>query len=304
MKSPPNWTKRQLRKQAEKAVELFRQERMEEPLEAYTEFFDEYQTHFEELLEKTVDLTQLESNALEILSDPKLAGPFRYLAGPPISQDDLKTIAEALLSRKRLAEDPEMVARIIEVILLGLDSRRFPWVKEEREPTEIERHAAVIASAALMATQRTGTKRRMEGSKVQEEAVKASLKSIGLAEIPAVEMLVLADAPKPGLFCGEAALSGRKADITVGLYDRRVMPIECKVSNSELNSVKRVNNDAAVKAQGWRTDLGVKNVVPVAVLAGVYGVSNLLDAQNRGLTLVWAHDLQPLLDFIRSTKRI
>jgi hypothetical protein len=42
------------------------------------------------------------------------------------------------------------------------------------------------------------------------------------------------------------------------------MPIACKVSNSEVNSVKRINNDAAIKATTWRQELGNNQVVPVA----------------------------------------
>ena len=41
------------------------------------------------------------------------------------------------------------------------------------------------------------------------------------------------------------------------------MPIECNVSNSTLNSVKRVKNDAAVKAETWLKDFGTTQVVPV-----------------------------------------
>ena len=80
------------------------------------------------------------------------------------------------------------------------------------------------------------------------------------------------------------------------------MPIECKVSNSSTNSVKRLNNDAAVKAASWKLDFGLRQVVPTAVLSGVYKLHNLLDAQDRGLTVFWAHDLKPLTDWIASTK--
>ena len=63
-----------------------------------------------------------------------------------------------------------------------------------------------------------------------------------------------------------------------------------KVSNSSTNSVKRLNNDAAVKATSRKTDFGLRQVVPSAVLSGVYKLHNLLDAQERGLTIFWAHD--------------
>jgi hypothetical protein len=80
------------------------------------------------------------------------------------------------------------------------------------------------------------------------------------------------------------------------------MAIECKVSNSATNSVKRLNNDAAAKAEAWRRDFGTLQVVPAAVLGGVYKIHNLQDAQDRGLALYWAHDLDELIHWIESTK--
>lgn len=206
------------------------------------------------------------------------------------------------MSKKKLAENPEMLKNLIDVLLIGLDSRRFPWVKEDREPTENEKHAAVIASAALMATSKLGTKRRIEGSAAQEEIVKATLKGMGMVQVAGRKMTGLAATPKTGEFCGKAILIGREADLTIGLYDERKMPVECKVSNSEVNSVKRLNNDAAAKAVHWNKDLGKSNVVPVAVASGVYKISKMLEAQEAGLYIIWSHDLQPLIDFINSTK--
>jgi len=68
----------------------------------------------------------------------------------------------------------------------------------------------------------------------------------------------------------------------VRLWDHRIMPIECKVSNSALNSIKRLNHDAAVKAETWTKDFGTRNVVPAAVLSAVYKLRHLADAQQRG----------------------
>lgn len=303
MTEPPVWSQEQLEADRVKAIALFRKERMEEPLEDYLEAFDEYQGHIEELLETTVDLAQLESTALDVLTDPHLLEAFRYLAAPPISEDDLKVLAEATsLAKGRLKSKPEDVRRLIEVVRLVLDRRRFSWVVENREPTEAERGAAVMASAALMAASRVQTKRRNLGKEQQEALVKQALKELGLNEVAAREIPTVALAPSPGEFCGESVLGGRKGDIIVRLWDHRVMPIECKVSNSSLNSVKRLNNDAAVKAVGWKRDFGLRQVVPSAVLSGVYKLHNLLDAQERGLSLFWAHDLAPLTDWITKTK--
>ncbi|SDX57759.1 XamI restriction endonuclease [Geodermatophilus africanus] len=96
-------------------------------------------------------------------------------------------------------------------------------------------------------------------------------------------------------------LGSRKADIVVGLWDDRVLAIECKVSNSKVNSVKRIKNDAAVKARSWIQEFGTQLIVPAAVISGVFHPPNLLSAQADGLTIWWAHDLDQMVDWIRRT---
>ena len=53
------------------------------------------------------------------------------------------------------------------------------------------------------------------------------------------------------------------------------MAIECMISKSAVKSVKRLNNDAAAKAGAWLKDFGTRQVVPAAVLSGVYKLHNL-----------------------------
>jgi hypothetical protein len=195
-----------------------------------------------------------------------------------------------------------MGGRILEVVRIGLDRRRFPWVNDGRDPSEEERAAAVLASAALMATSRCGTIRRTEGKNAQERLVQEGLIATGFQQVSTRLISTLNQAPGPGEFCAESLLGSRKADFIVGLWDQRKMAIECKVSNSATNSVKRLNNDAAAKAKAWISDFGTEQIVPAAVLSGVYKIRNLEDAQTRGLTLFWAHDLAALFSWIESTK--
>lgn len=303
MIEPPVWSKEQLLEDSKKASAEFTKERLEEPLEDYLEAFDEYQGHIEEVLETTIDLSHLDSAALELLSEDRLLHAFRYLAAPPISQDDLKVLADAKsLTKTSLKKSPDLVNRLTSVVRQVLDRRRFSWVTEGREPTEAERYAAVVASAALMAASRTQTKRRNVGKEQQESRVKAALLDLGFKEVPTRRIPNTSFAPNVGEFCGESFLGSRKGDIIVRLWDQRIMPIECKVSNSATNSVKRLNNDAAVKAVSWRDDFGRRQVVPAAMLSGVYKIHNLVDAQDRGLTIFWAHDLKSLVEWIDKTK--
>jgi XamI restriction endonuclease len=302
MIQPPRWSSEELEQDRLRAVDAFRVARMQEPLEDYLETFDQYQGVVENLLEVSVDLAQLDNAAIEILTDPGLLEAFRYLAGPPISQDDLRTLGEAVLSPGRLRNDPAMAGRVIEVVRLGLDRRRFAWVIEGREPSEAERAAAVMASAALLATRKVGTDRRHKGKEEQEALVEETFLRANLTKAATRRIETFMDAPAPGNFCRESELHGGKADFVLRLWDNRVMAIECKVSNSAINSVKRLNREAAAKAQAWIRDLGAAQIIPAAVLSGVYKIRNLLDAQERGLTLFWAHDLGQLVAWIERTR--
>jgi hypothetical protein len=300
---PPAWNDEQLEADRLHAKLLFREERMREPLEEYLDQFEDAQDAFEDLLATSVDLTQLSEKALEIVSSKRLLTALRYLPGPPISADDLKVLAETSLAQKQLRTNPDLALRIVDTILIGLDRRRFPWLSpgQEREATGEERASAVLASAALLATRRVETIRRNLGKQNQEQRVKDVLRDAGFKEVKTRKIEHLSKAPKPGELCGETQLGSRKADIVVGLWDLRTMAIECKVSNSAVNSIKRLNNDAEAKAKSWRHDFG-QQVVPTAVLSGVYDLINLRHAQDAGLSLYWAHDLDKLIAWIETTR--
>ena len=64
MRTPPRWSDEQLIDGLNKAKARFRKERLEEPIEAYTEAFETYQGSMEDLLEASVDLTRLGENAV------------------------------------------------------------------------------------------------------------------------------------------------------------------------------------------------------------------------------------------------
>lgn len=91
-------------------------------------------------------------------------------------------------------------------------------------------------------------------------------------------------------------------DLIVTLFDGRYMPIECKVSSSSLNSIKRLNNDSLAKFAAWTTYFGAGQTIPVAVLEGVYNLERLVAAQAAGASIVWSHKLEALGGFAESTK--
>ena len=72
MIEPPRWSADELVAGSEQAKAIFRKERMEEPLEDYLEAFDEWQGVVEELFETTVDLTDMDVSATDIVTDKRL----------------------------------------------------------------------------------------------------------------------------------------------------------------------------------------------------------------------------------------
>lgn len=228
---------------------------------------------------------------------------FRYLTAPPISKDDLETVADAALTPSRLRTDPESTRRIRDTVLTIIDPHRFSWMAEGRKPSRHERERAVIASAALAASSDVETTRRNTSKGTQEQAVKKLLASAGMKEVKAREIAILTAAPAPGQFCGETRLAGTRADVVTRLKDGRAMAIECKVSNSTVNSYKRLVHDTGGKAAHWYNQLGRAQVIPCAVLSGVYSTANLEDVQeNKGVYLFWQHRLIDLAAFVRKIK--
>ena len=305
MNDPRNWTFDELTGDAARARESFRRRRLDEPLELYSRFFETFAPVFGTIIDRLSSLADEPldpANIAELVGDRDVRAAFRYLAAPPVSEDDLKTLAETTLSPTTLRRDVEQARRVRDTVLHILDPHRFPWIEEQRDPTEHERTRAIVASAVLVAARKVETSRRSDAKKEQEEAVRTVLLDIGFTEVPPRDIALLDAAPSPGEFCGESRLGDSRADLVIRLHDRRAMPVECKASNSTVNSFKRINHEAAGKARAWLTGFGKRQIVPVAVISGVFSAANLRTAQNEGLAIIWSHRLRDLADFIESTR--
>jgi len=301
---PPRWTEAELSEYADIAASNFRNTRLS-PTEAWTSHYQAARTKFEALFAQLGDLDpqHFTDITLSLAYKGKLGEALRYLAGPPISDDDLKVIADvSSLAPNILSSDHESLRKVFDVIERVIDPFRFPWVVAKRAPTQEEKSAALLASSVLLAAQRIATERRSDGKTEQESQVKDYLRTLNFTEVPTATINTIVKGPGPQQFCAECYLGDRKADVVLRLHDTRLMAIECKVSNSATNSVKRLNNDAAVKATYWISQFGSQQIVPAAMLSGVFKTLNLIQAQERGLTLFWAHDLDQLGRFISSTR--
>lgn len=241
----------------DKAEDVFRDSRYTEPLEMYLENFDTYQDVVEEILEETVDLSNVSACLDDIMGDVRKREVFRYLTGPPVSEDDLKVLVDAAsLVPARIREDRDLFSRLVSFFRDWHDRRRFPWVSEGWEPHDHQRNAAVVATSALLAMRRLETDRRHSEKTRQEDSVERALARGNLRKVDKRKVSTLSNAPRAGEFCRESVLGTRKADFIIGLWDGRTLAIECKVSNSATNSVKRLNNDVVAKAEAWTQDFG------------------------------------------------
>ena len=301
-KAPPRWTATQLAADAEKSAAAFRRERLA-PTEAWKEHFTRSNERFAALFKELGELApgKISDAALASAYKLNLGEALRYLSGPPISDDDLKVLADVpTLAPGVLVRDRAKLRQVFSIIEKTIDPYRFPWVTQRRAPTKNEKSAALLASSILLAAQRISTARRGLGKSTQEALVKEYLTSLKYKEVQPMKVATIVEGPRGLEFCGEAIVGKDKADVVVRLNDNRLMLIECKVSNSAVNSVKRINREAVGKAVYWLNEFGKGQVIPAAVISGVFSINNLLQAQEEGLTIFWSHDLKKFGSFLTS----
>lgn len=304
---PRIWSDDELKAQAQCSIDAFVDRRLKEPRDRYREHLRVRQSGVLRLFKMLVGIDPLNpdpATVRTILFDPALLDALRYVAGPPVSEDDLGVLvtrSTRRLTKNRLRADDELTVKVLGLICQMSDPVRFPWIDDRRTPSMHELKHAIRATAALHATQTLQTERRGYGRKV-ESVLKDRLLLQGYERVPTPnkgKITAPTHWPSANTFYGECTVYGRKADILVGTNDGRIIAIEAKDSSSALNSIKRVLNDTAAKAKHWRTKAG-EEVVPIALLSGVFGIESLKSAQESGLYLVWTHDLDSFVDWLYS----
>ena len=208
MPEPRSWTLEELTSDAETAKDLFRRSRLDEPLALYSQFFDIFASVFAELIDRLPALTTGSfepSDLAELVGTEDAKTAFRYLAAPPVSEDDLRTLAETTLAPRTLRDDADRARRVRDIVLHVIDPHRFPWVREARQPTEHERTRAIVASAVLVAARKVETARRVDATRAQEEAVKIMLRGLQFEEVEPRDIPLLDDAPHPDISVARAS---------------------------------------------------------------------------------------------------
>jgi hypothetical protein len=297
---PPVRTKEQLATDLDVARNGFIEWRLKGSTAEYVNEFKLAERTVRSFFEATADLSAFEPSVLT--AEPAYRDVARFLCGPPISDDDLKT----LVGRSGRAQIADLIARrIVDVTKSAWDPMRFPWTQVGRPPSAQERETAIRWTAGVWAVERLRTKQRNSLSRLQEGRVVRSLHECGLLENRELLRQPIRGPGElePGSFVpGEVRLAKTKCDVLARLHDGRLLPIECKVSNTAINSYKRLNNETVAKAEKWRKAFG-DQVVTVSVLSGIFKLDNVLDAQDKhGIFIVWDHDLSPLTRFISAAR--
>lgn len=307
-KGARKWSREEIVADVELARRAFRERRLAEPKARYLTAFEAIERANHELTPK---LSQLFSESVDkelianIVRDEELLAAFRYLAAPPISEDDLETLSGERLAWTQIRSDAKKAQAIRDVIVAILDPKRFPWVSKGRSPTQHEVEMAVLASTVTASAQRVQTERRSEERNELQGAVETLLgrNRFKRFEKPRAGIKNLRrDAPAPGRYMTEVVVGEHNADLVVGLRDYRVLAIECKGSNSEINSRKRINKEVARDASSWVTEFGSKNLIPAAVIQGVFSAAYIEQAQETPVVFFWGHRLKDLADLIKSAK--
>ncbi len=153
------------------ASDEFRGRRRAEPLARYLAAFDASAVPVAQALSRLAGGSLVEGADPQswsaVWSSEAGREAFRYLSAPPISKDDLETLAATSLS-PTAAGDELRRARLLEVMRAVLDPRRFPWIAAGRSPRPHELKAAALATSTLIASQRVQTLRRGdEGAMVE-----------------------------------------------------------------------------------------------------------------------------------------
>ena len=129
MADPRHWSAAELKELSDEAVRLFRTGRMSEP-RIYSDFFEAFAPIFSDLIDKALPAlikADIDREVLaDIVSNEEARTAFRYLAAPPISDDDLKTLASTTLSPATLRVDEAQAQRVRDAVLNVIDPHRFP----------------------------------------------------------------------------------------------------------------------------------------------------------------------------------
>jgi len=303
--NPPlghNWTAAEIAADCAAAKTDFRVRRLSVPLQDYLAEFPSARAAADHIITNLSAILASPANGVllaDVVADPAKFIALRYSAAVPISEDDLATLIGSKPSSSSLRRNQEQADALATLLRDSLDPKRFPWVAKGFTPTQPEIEAAGLSSAVAATIQRVQTKRRGDEKAALEDEIEAVLIAAGFTLVPTPKqnIIVLSAGPTPGTYMRHCNLGNDNADFVIGLHNRRLLALEAKASNSEINSRKRLNKEVVQDAQQWARTFGAQ-VVAAAGLRGVFKPTYVGEAQNTPLLIFWGHRLSDLTDYL------
>jgi hypothetical protein len=220
---------------------------------------------------------------------------FRHLLAPPVSQDQFALLCPHYPKRnEKTGRGLSVEARsaVAEAILASIDRQLAPWLSRNLKPSFRQVRRVVEVVAPLLSQQTAATLRRNRLSAAQEGAVVTLLRSKGWEQQGSTPIAAL-DGIQRGHFMHKTKFATKtrpqEVDIACGLGKTVVLAMECKVTNDETNSVKRIN-DVLKKASAWHDHWG-SFVQTAALLQGVIALKEVERLLEAKVHVFWSHDL-------------
>jgi hypothetical protein len=221
---------------------------------------------------------------------------FRHLTAPPVSQDQFKLRCPAWSKSFEKGGRPvphKEAEQIAGVFGKWRDRHLTRWLDKNRAPQLSDIREVLLAISPLIASQKIATARRNRIAADQEQAVIDLLIKKGWTRLPSRLISTQGAVPAKHFMqktrFATASKTPQEVDIACGLKNTVVLAMECKVTNDETNSVKRVN-DVIKKAVAWKDHYG-NFVVTAALLQGVIAIKDVNRLLDNGIHVFWSHDL-------------
>jgi hypothetical protein len=221
---------------------------------------------------------------------------FRQLLAPPMSQDQFKLVCPQWNKSSENGKKPLRVTAASAAALVlkeRLDLGVVTWLQGTRPRSRRDLTTLLRVASTLMALQKVSTARRTRLAFEQEYATVKLLSDSGWKQLPS-KLLDTRAAVPPMHFMHKTRFATntttpQEVDIACGLQGGYVLAMECKVTNDETNSVKRIN-DVLKKAKAWKDHWG-SFVITAALLQGVIAAKDVQRLTDGGVDVFWSHDL-------------
>lgn len=279
--------------QAKRAAEIYVEDLTKQG--AATDWYDANAIARRKVLEALRATDMFKDIAKGLLASGGHLTVLRHILAPPISQDQFALLCPAYSKTAENSARPmpqisaDAVATAIDA---ARDKRLARWLSRGTAPAPHEIKELLRSVGPLLSQQIVATLRRGRLSVAQEGAIIDLLIAKGWAQQNSALVQALDDVPvNHFMHKTRFATKSRpqEVDIACGLGKTVVLAMECKVTNDQTNSVKRVN-DVLKKATAWQDHWG-SFIRTAALLQGVLSFKDVERLLSANVEVFWSHDL-------------